>query len=67
MSNIIKFPTKNWKPRTKSFYTFVAPAKYLAVFVAVTVFVGILTAILGPASFIAMAVILLIYTMIYLP
>ncbi len=67
MTNIIRFPIRNWKPQTKNFYTFVKPAKYLAVFVAVTTFVAILTAILGPASFIAMAVILLIYTMVYLP
>lgn len=67
MTNIIRFPTKTWMPKPKSFYTFVKPAKYLAVFIAVTTFVGILTAMLGPATFIAMAVILLLYTMVYLP
>lgn len=67
MNNIIKFPKKKWMPKPKSFYTFVTPAKYLAIFVAVTTIVAILTAAAGPAAFLIMAIVLMIYTMIYLP
>lgn len=67
MNNIIKFPKKRWMHKPKSFYTFVTPAKYLAIFIAVTTIVAILTAAVGPASFLIMAVVLMIYTMIYLP
>lgn len=67
MTNIIRFPQKTWTPKSKTFYKFVKPAKLFAIFIAVTTFVGVLTAALGPVSFIVMAVILMIYTMIYLP
>ncbi len=67
MTNILKFPRKNWNPKPKSFYKFVTPAKYFAIFVAVTTIVAILTAATGPAAFLIMAVILMIYTLIYLP
>jgi len=67
MSNIIKFPSKRWSHRPKNFYKFVQPAKMFAAFIAITTLVGILTAAVGPAAFIAMAVLLLIYTMVYLP
>lgn len=67
MTNIIKFPRKQWMPKPKNFYAFVTPARYLATFIAVTISVGILTAITGPAAFLIMAVVLMIYTMIYLP
>lgn len=67
MNNIIKFPNTKWNHKPKSFYKFVAPARYLATFIAVTTVVGILTAAFGPISFILMAVVLMIYTMIYLP
>jgi len=67
MSNIIKFPTKYWMPKPKSFYSFVKPAKMFAAFIAITTFVAILTAALGPISFIVMALILMFYTMAYLP
>jgi len=67
MTNIIKFPNKFWNPKPKNFYTFIKPARYLAAFVSVTIFVSILTAIFGPATFIVMALIFLFYTMVYLP
>lgn len=67
MNNIIKFPRTKWTPKPKSFYKFVTPAKYFAIFVAVTTIVAILTAATGPAAFLIMAVILMIYTMVYLP
>ena len=67
MSNIIKFPQKQWYPKPKNFYTFVTPAKYFAVFIAVTTIVAILTAITGPAAFLIMALVLMVYTLIYLP
>lgn len=67
MNNIIKFPRNKWMPKPKSFYTFVTPARYLASFIAVTALVGILTAITGPAAFLIMAIVFMIYTMIYLP
>jgi hypothetical protein len=67
MNNIVKFPRKTWNPKPKNFYKFVKPARYLATFIAVTTLVGLLTAIVGPLSFIIMAVVLMIYTMVYLP
>ena len=67
MNNVIKFPKKRWMHKPKSFYTFVTPAKYLAIFIAVTTVVGLLTAITGPAAFLIMALVLMIYTLIYLP
>ena len=66
-NNIIRFPTKYWNPKPKSFYKFVQPAKMFAAFVAVTTLVGILTAIFGPAAFILMSVFLMFYTMARLP
>ena len=62
MNNIIKFPHNRWTPKPKTFYKFVSPAKYFAIFIAVTAVVGILTAAVGPAAFILMAVILMFYT-----
>ena len=67
MNNIIKFPNTKWNPKPKNFYKFVTPAKYFATFVAVTAIVGVLTAAVGPAAFLIMAVVLMIYTMVYLP
>ena len=67
MTNIVKFPRTKWMPKPKNFYRFVSPAKYLATFIAVTIIVALLTAITGPAAFLIMAVIFMIYTMIYLP
>jgi len=67
MNNIIRFPNTKWKHKPKSFYKFVTPAKYLASFIAVTAIVGVLTAAVGPVAFIIMALVLMIYTMIYLP
>ncbi len=67
MTNIVKFPHNKWTHKPKNFYKFVTPAKYLAIFIAVTVIVGLLTAITGPAAFLIMAVFFMIYTMVYLP
>ena len=67
MNNIIKFPNTKWTPKPKSFYRFVTPAKYFATFIAVTTIVAILTAITGPAAFLIMALVLMIYTLVYLP
>lgn len=67
MSNIIKFPTKTWKPKPKNFYKFVLPAKVIATTIAVATILGLLTAITGPAAFLIMAVLFMIYTMVYLP
>lgn len=67
MTNIIKFPHQRWMPKPKSFYRFVMPARVIAITIAVATFIGLLTAITGPAAFIIMAVLFMIYTMIYLP
>ncbi len=67
MTNIIRFPTRTWKPKTKNFYKFVMPARVIATTIAVSALLGIMTAIFGPATFILMAVLFMIYTMIYLP
>ena len=67
MNNIIKFPRKIWTPKPKSFYKFVMPARVIATTIAVATIIGLLTAITGPAAFLIMAVVFMIYTLIYLP
>lgn len=67
MTNIIRFPSKQFKPQPKNFYKFVMPARIIATTIAVAMFLGIMTAIFGPATFIVMAVLFMIYTMVYLP
>lgn len=67
MTNIVKFPNKRWTPKPKSFYKFVMPARVIAITVAVSITIGILTAITGPAAFLIMAIIFMLYTMVYLP
>ena len=67
MTNIVKFPRKIWNPKPKNFYKFVMPARVIATTIAVATIIGLLTAVMGPAAFLIMAVILMIYTLIYLP
>ena len=67
MNNIIKFPNTKWNPKPKNFYKFVMPARVIATTIAVAAILGILTAVVGPAAFIAMAVLLMFYTMAMLP
>lgn len=67
MTNIVKFPRTRWMPTPKNFYRFVMPARIIAITIAVAVTIGILTAITGPAAFLIMAVVFMIYSMVYLP
>ena len=67
MTNIVKFPNKRWTHKPKNFYKFVMPARVIAITIAVATIIGLLTAITGPAAFLIMAVIFMIYTLIYLP
>ncbi len=67
MTNIVKFPHTKWTPKPKNFYKFVMPARVIAITIAVSVIIGLLTAIAGPAAFLIMAVLFMIYTMVYLP
>jgi hypothetical protein len=67
MNNIIRFPRKPWTPKPKSFYKFVMPARVIAITIAVALVIGLLTAVAGPAAFLIMAVVFMIYTMMYLP
>ena len=66
-NNIVKFPSKQYKHKPKNFYKWVMPARIVAVTIAVSVALGIMTAIFGPATFIALAVLFMIWTMVYLP
>lgn len=67
MTNIVKFPRKTWTHKPKNFYKFVMPARVIAITIAVATIIGLLTAITGPAAFLIMAVVFMIYTLIYLP
>ena len=67
MTNIVKFPRKTWTAKPKNFYKFVMPARIIAITIAVAVTIGLLTAITGPAAFLIMAVLFMIYSMVYLP
>ena len=67
MTNIVKFPTTRFLSKPKNFYKFVMPARVIATTIAVSLIIGLLTAIVGPAAFLIMAVIFMIYTLVHLP